>query len=52
LKADLHLAAGDGKMDFLLFKELMEKNHVDVRVLLEVNGIDKAKRSLEYMASL
>ena len=50
LKADLHLATGDGKIDLVHFKHLMEKYDVTgPRILLEVNGYDKASRSLEYM---
>ncbi len=52
LISDLHLAAGDGNIDYTKFKTLSEKYDTEGRILLEVNGIDKARRSLEYMASL
>ena len=52
LISDLHLAAGDGNIDYVRFKRLMEKFDTEGRILLEVNGIDKARRSLEYMTSL
>ena len=52
LISDLHLAAGDGNIDYVKFKDLTEKYDTEGRILLEVNGIDKARRSLEYMASL
>lgn len=52
LISDLHLAAGDGNIDYVRFKRLMEKFDTEGRILLEVNGNDKARRSLEYMTSL
>ncbi|MCR4755037.1 MAG: sugar phosphate isomerase/epimerase [Lachnospiraceae bacterium] len=52
LISDLHLAAGDGNIDYVRFKDLMERFDTEGRILLEVNGIDKARRSLEYMTSL
>lgn len=53
LKSDLHLAAGDGKIDLAIFKQLTEKyGTTEQRILLEVNGYHKVKRSLEHMDSL
>ena len=52
LKADLHLAPGEGKIDFNRFKELMEKHNIDVSTLLEVNGIERQTKALEYMRTL
>lgn len=53
LKADLHLATGDGRIDLAGFKYLVEKYGItDPRILLEVNGYDKAARSLKYMKGL
>ena len=52
LKADLHLAPGDGEIDFCKFKELMEKYNVSVSTLLEVNGIANQEKALEYMTKL
>ena len=52
LISDLHLAAGDGNINYVKFKQLTEKHDVEGRILLEVGGIDKARRSLEYMTSL
>lgn len=46
---DLHLAVGDGKIDFARFKFLLEKYCPDASVLVEVGGADKAKRSIEYL---
>ena len=50
--ADLHLAVGDGKIDFEVFKLLIERYNLDSQILIEVNGYDKAKKSLEKLASL
>jgi len=52
LKADLHLAAGDGQIDYGIFKSLMDKEPVNARVLLEVNGLGKAAASLQHMTEL
>jgi len=52
LKDDLHLVPGTGKIDFGHFKELMKENDIDTSVLLEINGLDKAKAALEYMSEL
>lgn len=53
LKADLHLATGDGRIDLAGFKYLVEKYGITgPRILLEVNGYDKAARSLKYMKGL
>lgn len=52
LKDDLHLAAGDGKIDFTRCKQLLEENKVRSSVLLELNGIEKQRQSLAYMSGL
>lgn len=52
LKADLHLAPGQGQIDFTYFKELMEQYQVNVSTLLEVNGIEKQEKALEFVTSL
>lgn len=49
---DLHLAPGMGKIDYAKWKTLMEKHAIDVSVLLELNGYDKAKQALDYMLSM
>lgn len=46
---DLHQAIGEGKIDWRKFDELMQLYHIDASVLIEVNGYDKQKRSLEYL---
>ena len=52
LKSDLHLVPGEGKIDFQFFKELMNRYNIDASILLEVNGLEEQKQSLEYMMSL
>ena len=52
LISDLHLAAGDGNIDYSELEPLIEKYGVQTQILLEVNGIEKARRSLEYMTAL
>lgn len=52
LKSDLHLAPGEGQIDFGYFKELMDKYSVNVSVLLEVNGLERQEKALAYMTTL
>lgn len=52
LKSDLHLAPGEGKIDYAYFKELMEKYNVNVSTLLEVNGLERQAKALEYVSGL
>lgn len=52
LNADLHMTPGEGVIDFKKFKQLLADNHIDVPILLEVNGTEKQKRALEYMKLL
>lgn len=52
LNADLHMVPGEGVIDFKRFKKLMQDNHISVPILLELNGIEKQKRALEYMKML
>lgn len=52
LKKDLHLAVGDGCIDWQEFKCYYEEYFYDATVLMEVNGIDKIKRSLEFLYKL
>jgi len=49
---DLHLVPGQGKIDFIKWKRLMEENNIDTSVLLEINGCDRATQALEYMRTL
>lgn len=52
LKDDLHLAAGDGKIDFKKFKKQVEAYGFDTQILLEVSGYEKAEKSLRFMSEL
>ena len=52
LKADLHLAPGEGQIDFCYFKELMEKYNINVSTLLEVNGLERQEKALRFMTTL
>lgn len=49
LKEDLHLALGDGKIDWNEYSELVCKYGVESSVLIEVNGIDRQKTSIDYI---
>lgn len=52
LKTDLHMAPGEGKIDFAKFKELMTKYDVNVPILLEVSGFERQEKALAYMSAL
>ena len=52
LTADLHQAPGDGKIDFVKCKKLLDKSLEQVPILLEITGIEKQKKALEYMTAL
>ena len=49
LKNDNHGAIGQGQIDWKKFGEEMKQFSIDASVLIEVNGIEKQKRSLEYL---
>lgn len=49
LKNDLHLAVGDGKIDWEAFAKDHEKHFSECTVLIEVSGIDKQLRSVRYL---
>lgn len=49
LKNDLHEPVGSGKIDWLQFTEYMKQYKVTATVLVEVTGIEKQRKSLEYM---
>ena len=49
LKNDLHQAIGTGKIDWRKFHQEMDKYQIDSTVLIEVSGIEKQKKSLEYI---
>lgn len=47
---DLHLPIGDGRLKWKRFTKEIEEYQMDTTVLVEVTGIEKQKKSLEYMA--
>ncbi len=52
LQSDLHLAIGDGKINYAEFLYLMDKYGINVSALIEVNGADKARRSLDRLPKI
>ena len=51
LCADLHQVPGDGKIDWQQFKQLT-KNIENASVLLELSGLEKQHRALDFMEKL
>ena len=49
LKNDLHQAIGAGRIDWKKFHQEIEKYQIDATALIEVSGIEKQKKSLEYL---
>ena len=49
LKNDLHAAVGDGNIDWKAFETEFQKYKIDASVLVEVSGLEKQKKSLEYL---
>lgn len=49
LQNDLHRPVGTGKIDWQQFQMLMENYRIDATVLVEVEGYEAQKQSLEYM---
>ena len=49
LKDDLHQPVGEGKIDWKTFDVLMREYRIEATVLVEANGCEKQKKSLEYM---
>ena len=52
LKDDLHLAVGDGQIDWLRFKEYYLKYFSECTVLIETSEINKQRRSAEYLKKI
>lgn len=50
--SDGHLALGEGRIDWTRFRKHYETYFAGASVLLEVNGADKIKRSMEYLKKL
>ncbi len=49
LQNDLHLAVGAGTLDWQEFDCLIRQNRVEAPVLIEVNGYEAQRESLQYM---
>ena len=53
LKDDLHLAVGDGKIDWNIFKKHFEEDFKDAKsILIETSDIDSQRKSAEYLRVL
>ncbi len=49
LENDLHLPVGEGRLDWQEFDRLVRKYRIEAPVLVEVNGYEAQRKSLEYM---
>lgn len=49
LKNDLHMAVGDGQIDWNIFAGLIREYNIDSSVLIEVEGYRNQVKSLEYL---
>jgi sugar phosphate isomerase/epimerase len=49
LQSDLHLAVGDGKLDWKAFETYYQKFFSKCSVLIETNSVENQRRSLEYL---
>lgn len=52
LKDDLHLAVGDGQIDWLKFKEYYFRYFTDCTVLIETSDISRQRKSAEYLKNI
>lgn len=52
LKSDLHLAVGDGKIDWNRFKEHYFKYFSNASVLIETSSLDNQRRSAEFLSEI
>lgn len=52
LKNDLHLAVGEGRIDWNRFKEHYNSYFMECTVLIEVKGAEKQLRSAEFLKNL
>lgn len=48
-KKDLHLAVGDGSLDWFDFFKLLNDNNINSSMLIEVNGAYKQEQSFNYL---
>lgn len=49
LKNDLHAPVGSGQLDWKRFTEEIKRYEINTTVLVEVTGVEKQRKSLEYM---
>lgn len=49
LRNDLHAPIGQGELNWELFTKEIEQYKIDTTVLVEVTGVEKQKKALEYM---
>ena len=49
LHDDLHKSVGSGSIDWRVYDSLIRQYRIDATVLVEVNGYESQKRSLEYL---
>lgn len=49
---DLHQVPGDGKIDYAVMKNLLERYRINTPILLELKGVDAQRRALTYMTEL
>ena len=49
LRNDLHAPIGQGELNWELFTKEIEQYQIDTTVLVEVTGVEKQKKALEYM---
>lgn len=49
LKQDLHEVVGTGRINWKKFQQEMQGNQINASLLIEVSGIEKQKKSLEFM---
>lgn len=50
LKADLHAVPGEGRIDWKQCSQLLDSYQIDCPILLELNGVERQRRALEYMS--
>lgn len=52
LKSDLHLAVGDGKIDWNRFREYYFQYFTNSSVLIETSSLEKQRKSAEFLSGL
>lgn len=46
---DLHLAVGEGKIDWDAFRDMLKEKFPDVTVLIETSTLERQEKSIEYL---